>query len=95
MEETIEGGRGPPLAVVLLGRARERERERNGQECYEFLYMFVQNSVRLPIILMLSEWKHRRIYRPDATDSKAGVFLVLERPGFCKAMKLPDFRPLY
>ena len=44
--------------------------------------MFVQNSVRLAIILMLSEWKHRRIYRPDATASKASVFLVLESPRF-------------
>jgi hypothetical protein len=28
MEETLEGGRGPPRAVVPLERERERERER-------------------------------------------------------------------
>jgi len=57
--------------------------------------MVVQNSVRLPIILMLSEWNHRRIYRLDAAASKARVFLVLESPGVCKAMKLPDYGQLY
>jgi hypothetical protein len=57
--------------------------------------MVVQNSVRLPIILMLSEWNHRRIYRLDAAASKASVFLVLESPGVCKAMKLPDYGQLY
>jgi hypothetical protein len=30
MEETLEGGRGPPRAVVPLEREREREREREG-----------------------------------------------------------------
>jgi hypothetical protein len=28
MEETLEGGRGPPRAVAPLERERERERER-------------------------------------------------------------------
>ena len=69
--------------------------ETDGQEYYEFLYIFVQNSVRLPIILMLSEWEHRRIYRPDATASKTSVFLVLGSPGFCKAIKWPDLGLLY
>jgi len=33
MEETLEGGRGPPWAVVPLERERESERERERERC--------------------------------------------------------------
>jgi hypothetical protein len=37
MEETLEGGRGPPRAVAPLERERERERERNMKICKNVL----------------------------------------------------------
>jgi hypothetical protein len=35
MEETLEGGRGPPGAVAPLERDREREREREKKDFYK------------------------------------------------------------
>jgi hypothetical protein len=48
MEETLEGGRGPPRAVVPLEREREREREREGgreREYVTFELMFYYKQV--------------------------------------------------
>jgi hypothetical protein len=48
MEETLEGGRGPPRAVVPLERERERERERekpkiNLNSIFNFITYFAGN----------------------------------------------------
>jgi len=45
MEETLEGGRGPPRAVVPLERERERERERHVGLYHIFPHYLISGTI--------------------------------------------------